>query len=76
MPINTFVQVSNKYSIIFTVKNFFRKDFQKLRDGTLACTIEFFQSLLQVIEDHHRQIKEEKEYRDFVCEDSINTPED
>ncbi|KYB29622.1 protein tyrosine phosphatase domain-containing protein 1 isoform X1 [Tribolium castaneum] len=29
------------------------KGFKKLRDGTLACTIEFFQSLFELIEVHH-----------------------
>lgn len=35
------------------------KDFQKLHNGTLGCTMEFFQSLLEIVVNHHNAIKEE-----------------
>lgn len=59
--------------LIFSWEMLFAKDFQRLRNGTLSCTIEFFQSLLQVIEEHHRQIKEERDYRELVEEVSRAT---
>lgn len=45
------------------------KCYQKLFDGTLTCTVEFFQSLLQLVELHHQQLKER------IFTDAENTPE-
>jgi hypothetical protein len=52
------------------------KGFKKLRDGTLACTLEFFQSLFELIEVHHSlktsvYLEESKMYNEAEVENDF-----
>lgn len=50
-------QVGDNFKYFIYVINVFciGKGFKRLGDGTLNCSLEFFKSMLEIVETHHRQ---------------------